>query len=624
MVMRLLLSLCLALAACSASSAPISTQSASKIVVDQFGYLPELEKRAVIRSPEQGYDAEEAFTPGKLYAVIDTRSGQTVYQGAPTPWRGGQVDETSGDRTWWFDFSSVTKPGSYVVRDVERRVDSFEFEINDRVYTPVLKAAFKTFYLQRAGIEKRAPFAPSGFSDKASHLGPGQDGHATLYNRKRDRNTARDVRGGWYDAGDYNKYTNWTANYVISLLHAYDENPSVWTDDFDIPESGNGIPDILDEVKWGLDWLSRMQNRDGSVLSIVSLAEGSPPSSAKGPSHYGPPNTSAALTSAGAFALAAKIYGKNQSSQQQVSLYKQRAELAWSWAERNPNIVFKNNDAGQGSEGLGAGQQEVDNKGRQQKRLLAASYLFALTSDPRYTRTAEQIYGRLKPIDPYYTNAFDADLTFTLAYLSRQPRLSARFRNRIKTDFKSHVTQADNGLKAVTDGRDPYGAHIQEYTWGSNAAKSRKGSIFTQAIINGVGGASNLQYKNAASHYLHYLHGVNPLGKSYLSSMQNYGAENPVRKLYHGWFSGNTRPAPGFLVGGPNPYYERDECCHSSCGGQGDKLCRLPTLSPPAGQPAAKSYTDFNDGWPLNSWQITENSNGYQTAYIRLLSKFAR
>jgi len=612
------------LAACGTSTTSSSTQPSPKIVVDQFGYLPELEKRAVIRDPQQGYDEREQFTPGKRYAVIDTRSGQTVFEGHPEQWKRGQVDTVSGDRVWWFDFSAVTKPGRYVVRDIERRVDSFEFEINDRVYTPVLKAAFKTFYLQRAGFEKRTPFAPRGFSDRASHLGPGQDSQATLYNKKKDRNTARDLRGGWYDAGDYNKYTNWTANYIISLLHAYEENPKVWTDDFGIPESGNGVPDILDEVKWGLDWLSRMQNRDGSVLSIVSLDEGSPPSSAKGPSHYGPPNTSATLTSAGAFALAAKIYGQNQSSHQQVEIYKQRAERAWNWAEKHPNSVFKNNDAAQGSIGLGAGQQEVDDKGRQQKRLLAASYLFALTNDGRYAKVAEKTYGQLKPIDPYYTNAFEADLTFTLAYLSRQSGLSKGFGERIRRDFKGHVTQAANGLKAIMNHTDPYGAHIEEYTWGSNSIKARKGSIFIQAIINRVGGASDQQYKNAASHYLHYLHGVNPLGKSYLSSMEYLGAENPVHKFYHAWFPDNTRPAPGFMVGGPNPYYERDECCNSSCGRKGDRLCAIPNTGPPAGQPAGKSYRDFNDGWPLNSWQITENSNGYQTGYLRLLSKFAR
>ena len=84
---------------------------------------------------------------------------------------------------------------------------------------------------------------------------------------------------------------------MIGLLGAYVENPNVWTDDFDIPESGNGIPDILDEVKWGLDWLERMQNQDGSMLSILALEAASPPSAARGASRYGPSNSSATITS---------------------------------------------------------------------------------------------------------------------------------------------------------------------------------------------------------------------------------------------------------------------------------------------------------------------------------------
>ena len=88
--------------------------------------------------------------------------------------------------------------------------------------------------------------------------------------------TERDVSGGWYDAGDYNKYTNWTAEYVVDLLRAYRERPEIWTDDYDIPESGNGVPDILDEVKWGLDWLVKMQDDDGSLLSIVGLDHAQP------------------------------------------------------------------------------------------------------------------------------------------------------------------------------------------------------------------------------------------------------------------------------------------------------------------------------------------------------------
>jgi len=181
---------------------------------------------------------------------------------------------------------------------------------------------------------------------------------------------------------------------------------------------------------------------------------------------------------------------------------------------------------------------------------------------------------------------------------------------------------------------DPYRAHIDGYWWGSNGIKSRRGMVYTQAITANVGPRARIDYLNAASGYLNYIHGVNPLNKVYLSNMGRYGAENSVSQFYHSWFKAGTKydevgvsrvgPAPGFLVGGPNDGYSRDQCCATGCGGDGDRLCRLPVKSPPSGQPSAKSYADFNESWPLNSWEVTENSLGYQTPYLRLLSKFAR
>jgi len=130
---------------------------------------------------------------------------------------------------------------------------------------------------------------------------------------------------------------------------------------------------------------------------------------------------------------------------------------------------------------------------------------------------------------------------------------------------------------------------------------------------------------------------VNPNGKTYLSNMGGLGAENSVNSFYHAWFKDGDRnyddvrtsrygPAPGFLVGGPNDGYAPDSCCaNQSCGSrENNRLCRLPILQSVIGQPPAKSYIDFNEGWPVASWAVTENSNSYQVAYIRLLSKFAR
>ena len=131
------------------------------------------------------------------------------------------------------------------------------------------------------------------------------------------------------------------------------------------------------------------------------------------------------------------------------------------------------------------------------------------------------------------------------------------------------------------------------------------------------------------------MHGVNPLGLVYLSNMQSVGAEHSVKTFYHSWFSyKNTRwsevtasapgSAPGFLVGGPNPSYALDGCCSdgSKCSGSADfKFCSM-ELTPPIGQPPAKSYRQFNLGWPADSWAVTENSNGYQVQYIRVLAAY--
>src|SRR5262249_37077162 len=159
-----------------------------------------------------------------------------------------------------------------------------------------------------------------------------------LFSDQGNSATERDLWGGWYDAGDYNKYTNWTAAYVLRFLHAYAENPSVWGDDYDIPESGNGVPDVIDEAKFGLDFLSRLQNSDGSVLSIVGEAGASPPSAATGPSLYGSPSTSATLSAAAAFAYASKVLrtlGKPDLNTNADALL-DRAKNAWAWADAHP------------------------------------------------------------------------------------------------------------------------------------------------------------------------------------------------------------------------------------------------------------------------------------------------
>jgi endoglucanase len=142
--------------------------------------------------------------------------------------------------------------------------------------------------------------------------------------------------------------------------------------------------------------------------------------------------------------------------------------------------------------------------------------------------------------------------------------------------------------------------------------------------------------------YVHYLHGVNPLGLVYLMNMKSTGAEHSASTMFHNWFAhGSVRwsevgdatpgPAPGYLVGGPNQDYSMDKCCIAPIGTPEHRcffaaafaLCRN-SYAPPLGQPPLKSYRQFNDGWPVNSWEVTEPSTAYQAQYIRVLTKYVR
>jgi hypothetical protein len=377
-----------------------------------------------------------------------------------------------------------------------------------------------------------------------------------------------------------------------------------------------------------------MQNADGSMLSILARAEGSPPSQAKGPSRYGLENTSATVTAAGAFAMAADIFRTQPRLVEIADTYQVRSLRAWAWAADNPTETFYNNHDGQGTLGLGAGQQDVDADRLDKKRLIAAAQIFAATGDQRFCKTVERLYRRVGGIKSDTANGFEGDLGFSMLRFAAAQGVPKRLSQQIRRDYL--IAMSDwNGWGAVNDDADPYGAYVDGYWWGSNATKARRGAVFTQAVVGGIDPASHGRAVNAASHYLHYLHGVNPMGLVYLSNMEDAGAERSVSTLYHAWFKDGSRdfdstktsrygPAPGFLVGGPNPGYARDECCAEGCGGFGDKVCRRPDSVPPVGQPDAKSYGEFNDGWPLNSWSVTENSLGYQADYLRLLSKFVQ
>jgi len=328
-------------------------------------------------------------------------------------------------------------------------VRSFDLRIGDDVYRKVLRDALRTFFYQRAGFEKKAQYAGSGWADGASHVGPGQDRAARLFSAPDDPRTEQDLSGGWYDAGDYNRYTNWAAQNVGVLLKAYRENPAAFSDDIGIPESGNGVPDILDEVKCGMDWLARMQNDDGSVLSVLGVSHASPPSAATGPSFYGAASTSATLSAAAAFALGASVYRDFGSAAYAAALL-ERGERAYRWAEANPHMVFRNNDAAAGTEGLAAGQQEVDDYGRLTKKFAACVYLLEATGKLDYRNCVDANLGQLHLIAAGYASPYEAEAQQAALRYAQLPGARPLVADRIRSTFATAMRSNFEPISSIS------------------------------------------------------------------------------------------------------------------------------------------------------------------------------
>ena len=601
---------------------PLGDVNLDNIVIDQFGYRPKMDKVAILRDSEVGLDSDLTdYIPGNEIALVDAQTNDIVFTASSQSTLNGAVDPTSGDKVWTFDFSTVQTPGSYYVYDADNNARSANFDINENVYENVLREAFRTFVYQRSGFNKTAEVVGEDYVDIASHTGPRQDSAARLFDDQRNRTTERNLSGGWYDAGDFKKYSNWTADYVLGLLHAYHDNPDAWSDDWNLPESGNGIPDILDEVRWGVEQLQKMQETSaetsaenvGAVLSVLDSDDRFSPASANGEnSFYGPASTSATFNAAGAYAFAASTFENipDQGFQDLAESLGQSAISAYQWAVSNPNIRFNNPE-----NGVGNGNSEVtEDYFLEAKQRIAAIYLYGLTQAQSYKNFIETDYTNSRLITTLWASPFEVEEPTALLHYSTLEGISPAVGTDITNRFNEIMEQAGNARPVLTD--DPYGAFMFEHTWGSNKHKSRKGHMFAQLVTYDLGERPEQENLNAAAGYLHYIHGVNPLGKVYLTNMQAFGAERSVDEFYHRWFADGSPwdnvnssigPPPGYLVGGANQYYNEDD-------GSLD-----------VDQPPTKSYVETNAYLDNEqSWQFTENSNGYQIEYLKLLSQFVK
>ncbi len=598
-----------------------------RIHINQFGYLPGIDKIAVISDPQIGYNSTESYTPGTSLQVRDWTTDEVVFEANIEVWNNGATHDQSGDRIWWFDFSSLTAEGDYYIYDPANDAGSHRFVINSCVYSDLLKQATRVFFYQRCGMEKSAQFAGTAWADGACHLGDHQDTQCYPYDNPNGE--MRNLSGGWHDAGDYNKYVNFCFEPVIDLCEALTDYPDVWSDNFGIPESQNSVGDLKDELRYELDWLLKMQNADGGVLCMVGAPDyttASPPSDDFATRVYGPATTGATLSACAMWARASALYTAPFST-----TLRDAAINAWIWANENPDVIFYNSGL------IVSGEQQISEYETLSRKLIAAVNLYNATGDIQYRDFVDANYQQAHLIEWGYAYPFEHTLQNALLFYTSIATATPVVADDIKQIYtNSVVTGNEDNLVAFTDHVDAYRAFMraENYTWGSNTTKSRQGILFQNMLQYNMDPANQQNYEEAALGFVHYFCGVNPNGTCYLTNMGDHGSEKSCKTIYHGWFGDGSDlwdevgvsqygPPPGFIQGGVNPTYSLDECCLSDCGSaQNNALCDLNAVSPPLNQPTQKSWKDWNTSWPQNSWTVTEIGIYTQASFIRMLARY--
>lgn len=317
---------------------PDKEQSFPEIKVNQIGYKPDGSKRALVT----GFPDELKVSEGDIFEVVDKNSGETVYEG-----KLALVDKYdmiySGEKMLSADFSEFNSHGRYFIRlkDNEDIEASPCFDISDDAYEELLKNTMRYFYYQRANCDITEEF---GGEFTRSDETP-NDFDAPLYS---DRNVSIDVSGGWYDAGDVGKYVAPGATAVNTLMWAYKMFPDRFSDgQNNIPESGNGIPDILDEIKYELDFILKMQDKDsgGFYLKVKSQSE----RDEDGDRTVWQGDGDKCLTNATADCTAVLAFGSTifrEFDGAYADTLLSAAERGWDYIDKNPDVYTVTNYSG--------------------------------------------------------------------------------------------------------------------------------------------------------------------------------------------------------------------------------------------------------------------------------------
>lgn len=485
------------------------------IRLNQVGYLPEASVQVVLTTKAEG----------KSMYLMDS-SGQSVLLELPLA-ADSLVWAAAGETVWPQEIKMPDTVGHFRLF-VPGLGYSAAFELGKNIYQAPFAASVKALYYQRASAVLEEKYAgkwhrPLGHPDTAVFFHPSSGKVSGLLSSPK----------GWYDAGDYNKYVVNAAFSLGQYFALYEDIGNPFPDgSLQLPESGNGISDYLDEMRWELDWLLSMQDEDGGLFHKLTTKEFEAmvmPHEANQQRYIVGKGTAATLNFVGATAQGARVFAASEPSYAAALI--SRAELAWAWALRYPAVAFTNPfDIKTGE----YGDQDFSDEW-----YWAAAELYISTQKDTYRDYLTSHPAPLRYTGGNWTSFMG--LLGSCSLLRYPDQIPAGIYNPIKEGL---LRLADS--LAVTSLMNPYRLPLTTFGWGSNSDMLHAAMILAAAHQLDPKPA----YLRGITDVIDYILGKNALGYSFLTS---FGHRSPLF-IHHrqSIADGIAEPIPGLLSGGPN------------------------------------------------------------------------
>ena len=516
------------------------------VKVNQVGYLTHGPKRATL--------VTDATTP--LPWSLRNAAGDTVASGDTQP---AGVDPSAGENVHVIDFSDVVADGSGYVLSAGGS-DSYPFAISDDVFQSLRADSMRFFYTNRSGTPIRGDVAGDAYARPAGHVDvwPNQgDVDVTCLEPQTwsdgwtctDRH---DVSGGWYDAGDHGKYVVNGGIAVAQVLSVWERAKAAGTTaaladgTLSVPEHGDGVPDILDEARWELEWMLKMQVPTGDDLAGMAWHKVTDRNWTGLPllPHLDPqerllhrPSTAATLNLAAVAAQGSRLFAPYDAAFAARLLT--ASETAYAAALAHPDLYAPAED------GTGGGTYD-DTKVTDEFYWAAAEL---------YLTTGADIYRDAVESNPLHTADVFAGGGFFWGDVAAIARMQlARFGTALPdiAQIRASVVTAADALVAAQKAEpfgQPYAPKGGLYDWGSNS-----GILNNQVVI---GTAFDLthrpRYADAVIEGYDYLFGRNALAQSYVTGYGTKYSQNQHSRWYaHALDPSLPHPPKGTVAGGPN------------------------------------------------------------------------